>query len=38
MCGCRTKVVRIVTDSPPIKPIFTRDKVLMREGLLQEVT
>jgi len=38
MCNCHTKIVRIVTDSPTIKPTFTRDKVLVREGLLQEVT
>jgi len=38
MCGCCTKIVHIVTDSPPIKPTFTQDKVLVREGLLQGVT
>jgi len=36
--GCRTKIVRIVTDFPPLKPTFSRYKVLVREWLLQEVT
>jgi len=37
MCGCRTKIVHIVIDSS-LKPTFIRDKVLVREELLQEVT
>ena len=32
--GCRTKIVRIITDFPPNEPTFARDKVHMREGLL----
>jgi len=32
LCSCSAKIVRIVTDSSPIKHAFTRDKILMREG------